>query len=46
MAPDLEFPDIETNIVWIKVNPKKAKAPELIKSLKEKESSSQVVLII
>ena len=33
---DLEFPDIETNIVWIKVNPKKAKAPELIKSLKEK----------
>tara|TARA_Y100001970_G_C14204705_1_gene843266 strand:- start:1234 stop:2262 length:1029 start_codon:yes stop_codon:yes gene_type:complete len=33
---DLEFSKIETNIVWIKVDPKKAKAPELIKSLKDK----------
>ena len=33
---DLEFPEIETNIVWIKVDPEKAKAPELLERLKEK----------
>ena len=33
---DLEFPEIETNIVWIKVDPEVAKVPDLLGSLKER----------